>query len=257
MPTPRLRHAVDPVPPLLTAARRLRRQLDSLAFAPPVSHVYNPLAYAWAAHRLYVSRYGGAGKEVLLMGMNPGPFGMAQTGIPFGEVTWVRDWMGIEASVGRPEDEHPKRPVQGFACARKEVSGARLWAWAAAHYGTAEAFFSRFFVYNYCPLAFMEDSGRNRTPDKLPPAERQALFAACDAALVATVAALGVTHVIGVGAFARRRLELALPNFTGTIGQILHPSPASPLANAGWDAQASRDLATWGIHLPAAKRRKV
>ena len=96
--------------------------------------------------------------------MNPGPFGMAQTGIPFGDVTMVRDFLGIDGAVGRPEREHPKRRVEGMACARSEVSGTRLWGWARDEFGTAEHFFGRFFVANYCPLVFMEASARNLDP---------------------------------------------------------------------------------------------
>jgi single-strand selective monofunctional uracil DNA glycosylase len=236
--------------------RALSRKLSTLQFGEPVTHVYNPLQYAWQPYAQYLARYAQSGKQVLLVGMNPGPFGMAQTGVPFGEVRWVRDWMGIEAPVKKPPQEHPKRPVTGFACARSEVSGARVWGWAQQHFGTASAFFERFFVYNYCPLAFMEASGRNRTPDQLPAIEQRALFAACDAALEQVVGALGVTHVIGIGAFARRRLGIALPDFSGTLGQMLHPSPASPLANAGWGAAATRNLATYGIELPPAQVRQ-
>src|SRR6476646_278158 len=115
--------------------------------------------------------------------MNPGPFGMAQTGVPFGEVKAVRDWMGIDGRVGRPDPEHPKRPVLGFGHPRAEVSGTRLWGWAEARYRTADAFFDRFYVLNWCPLCFLEEGGRNRTPDKLPVAERDALYAVCDRAL--------------------------------------------------------------------------
>ena len=35
-------------------------------------------------------------KEAVFLGMNPGLWGMAQTGVPFGTVSLVRDWMGIE-----------------------------------------------------------------------------------------------------------------------------------------------------------------
>ena len=80
----------------------LIEDLRSMHFGPPVTHVYNPLTYARAPHDLYLSRYGQGPKDVVLLGMNPGPWGMAQTGVPFGEVTAVRDWLGIEAPVNRP-----------------------------------------------------------------------------------------------------------------------------------------------------------
>jgi single-strand selective monofunctional uracil DNA glycosylase len=239
---------------LIRISRKLARAVSVLAFEHPVTHVYNPLVYARSPHEAYLSRYGARPREIVLVGMNPGPYGMAQTGVPFGDVAMVRDWMGIVAPVGKPPLEHPQRPVEGFACKRSEVSGSRLWGWARDRFGTAEQFFERFFVANYCPLAFMEESGRNRTPDKLPRSEQAPLFAACDEALAGTVRALGARFVVGVGAFAMRRAQAALAGLgvTGvTIGTVLHPSPASPKANHGWAQHAEANLRSLGIALPA------
>src|SRR5688500_13713287 len=111
-------------------SRDLAARVDALRFAAPVTHVYDPLVYARDPHEAYLDRWGRGRKEVLLLGMNPGPFGMGQTGIPFGDVTMVRDWLGIHGRVTRPAREHPKRPVLGFDCPRSEVSGTRLWGWA-------------------------------------------------------------------------------------------------------------------------------
>jgi single-strand selective monofunctional uracil DNA glycosylase len=174
---------------------------------------------------------------------------MAQTGVPFGDVTMVRDWLGIVAPVGKPRDEHPKRPVAGFDCHRSEVSGTRLWGWARDRFRTAQRFFERFFVANYCPLVFMESSGANRTPDKLPAAEQQAVTAACDEALLAVVRLLRPRIVIGVGGFAERRARSALAGQDVAVGTILHPSPASPLANRGWAGTVERQLAELGVAL--------
>ena len=215
-----------------------------------MTHIYNPLDYAWMAHSQYLELYGEAPKEVLFLGMNPGPWGMAQTGVPFGEVGAVRDWLKIDANIGRPEHEHPKRPVQGLDCTRSEVSGARLWGWARELFGTPQRFFSRFFIANYCPLAFLEESGRNRTPDKLPAAEREPLLKVCDRALRQTVENLQPKMVVGVGAFAEVRARSALDDIDVAIGRILHPSPASPAANRGWAEQATRELRELGIDLP-------
>ncbi|RMH04464.1 MAG: single-strand selective monofunctional uracil-DNA glycosylase [Planctomycetota bacterium] len=230
---------MDPV----ALARRLRRDLAPLRFGPPVTHVYRPLDYAWEPHRRYLERYARPGVEAVLLGMNPGPWGMAQTGVPFGEVGLVRDWLGLEAPVGRPDSEHPKRVVEGFSCRRSEVSGRRLWGWAKERFRTPASFFARFFVLNYCPLCFLEESGRNRTPDKLPAAEREPLEAICDQALRDAVAWLRPRWVIGVGRFAETRARRALGDEGPRIGTILHPSPASPAANRGWAAQASTRLA--------------
>ena len=234
---------------LVDIARRLRNDVGHLKFAKPVAYVYNPLDYAWKPHRDYLERYGGGRPRVILLGMNPGPFGMAQTGVPFGDIGMVRDWLGIEAPVEHPAREHPKRPVAGFHCPRGEVSGQRLWGWARDHFATPQRFFEKFFVANYCPLAFIEASGRNRTPDKLPRGERGALFAACDEALFRTVERLHPEHIVGVGRFAANRAAAALKGSGIKLGVMLHPSPASPAANRGWAAQATRALAGLGIKL--------
>ena len=235
------------------SATRISEKLVSgvrnLRFGPPVLHVYNPLVYASAPHAEYLRRFASGRKEVLFVGMNPGPFGMAQTGVPFGDVSMVRDWMGIEAPVGRPDSEHPKRPVLGFSCERSEVSGTRLWGWVRDRFGSPEKFFERFFVWNYCPLCFLEASGRNRTPDKLPAAERAPLFEACDRALRGLVDELGPRWVVGVGKFAEDRAKAALSDYDVEIGRILHPSPASPAANKNWAGAAEAALAQLGIEI--------
>lgn len=228
---------------LVAASHRLCHGVSRLQFGAPVSHVYNPLSYARQPHECYLRKYGARTGRTLLLGMNPGPFGMAQTGVPFGEVALVRDWLKVEGLVERPALEHPARPVLGFACARSEVSGARLWGWAKARYSTPRKFFQQFFVVNYCPLVFMDQSGKNRTPDKLPPHERQALFAVCDEALAEVVQCLRPRAVVGVGAFAKGRAALALAGTNTPVAQILHPSPANPKANAGWAQIVESQLA--------------
>ncbi|MBK6811010.1 MAG: single-stranded DNA-binding protein [Sandaracinaceae bacterium] len=232
---------------LKSITKKLAGQLDTLTFGAPVAHVYNPLVYAWAPHERYLGLYGRGPKRVVLVGMNPGPFGMGQTGVPFGDVGFARDWLGVAAEVGSPPNPHPKRMVDGFGCTRREVSGTRLWGWAAERFGTAERFFEEFFVVNYCPLLFMEESGRNRTPDKLPAAERAPLEALCDDALAQMVALLRPEWVVGVGQWARMSAERALAGTDVRVGQLLHPSPASPAANRGWAPQAEAQLRELGI----------
>ncbi|PID38154.1 MAG: single-stranded DNA-binding protein [Proteobacteria bacterium] len=235
--------------PLIAAATTLNRALKRLSFREPTTHVYNPLDYALGNYRRYVARYGQGDKRALFIGMNPGPFGMAQTGVPFGDVPSVRDFLGITGSVRRPENEHEKRLVLGMDCPRVEVSGRRLWSAIEEAFGSAETFFSRYFIDNYCPLVFMEgERGRNRTPDKLPKAERLPLFAACDEHLRAVVEALKPQFVIGIGAFAEARIKEALEGHDDlTIGRVLHPSPASPRANQGWTKVVKEELSTLGV----------
>ena len=222
----------SPSQALIDAALALSAAVDGLAFAAPVSHRYNPLAYAWAPHEIYLRRYGATPKRVIFVGMNPGPFGMVQCGVPFGEIAAVRDWLGIEAPVGQPARVNPKRPIEGFACARAEVSGKRLWGLFAERFGSADAFF---------------DEGRNLTPDKLPAAEQAPLYAACDAHLRALVDALAPEWVIGIGGFAEARAQEALAGRKLRVGRILHPSPASPAANRGWATAATTQLEALGV----------
>lgn len=234
---------------LVSVSRKLSARVARLKFGSPVTHVYNPLEYARAAHERYLEHYGAAPKEAVFVGMNPGPFGMAQTGVPFGDVKMVRDWMGISLPVDSPKGQHPKRPIQGFGCGRSEVSGTRLWGWAKERFGTPDAFFKRFFVLNYCPLCFMEDSGRNCTPDALARAEREPLFEACDEALRESIEILKPRLVVGVGQFAAKRAQIALSGLDVKVGCILHPSPQSPKANTGWAKVIEQELGALGVKL--------
>lgn len=232
---------------LQAAARALRDEVGRLRFGAPVTHVYNPLAYAGAMNDAYLQRFAQGPKRAVFLGMNPGPWGMAQTGVPFGEVAMVRDWMGLAAPIEKPALEHPKRPVAGLACTRSEVSGRRLWGAIAGHFGTPERFFERYFVANYCPLSFMEAAGTNRTPDKLPASEREPLYAACDKHLRRLVEVLEPEWVIGIGGFAEERAKVALAGMGVKVGRVLHPSPASPAANRGWDEAVARELTAMGL----------
>jgi single-strand selective monofunctional uracil DNA glycosylase len=232
---------------VLRAAAALRDAVDPLRFSAPVTHVYNPLNYAWAAHEQYVKKFAGTPKRILFLGMNPGPFGMAQTGVPFGEIAAVRDWMGVRGEVKRPAEEHPKRPVLGFDCPRCEVSGKRLWGLFAQRFGAAGNFFREHYVVNYCPLAFLSESGSNLTPDKLPRCEVEKLFAACDAHLARVVEILRPEWLVGVGGFAFQRVQSLAETKPGLrTAQILHPSPASPAANRDWSGAATKQLQQCG-----------
>jgi single-strand selective monofunctional uracil DNA glycosylase len=231
---------------LVTAAQRLHRRTSRLAFAAPVACVYAPLGYAWPIAEQYMERYGSGPKEVVFVGMNPGPFGMAQTGVPFGEVGYVRDWMDLRGPVTRPKREHAKRPVLGLDCTRSEVSGARLWGAFARRFPDARQFFRRAFVLNYCPLLFLAESGANITPDKLRRSERELLETVCDEHLREALSALAPRTVIGVGLYATKKIEsLGMPNLC--VAGIPHPSPASPAANRGWDELAAKALRSAGV----------
>lgn len=213
----------------------LCRKLSPLVFSSPITHVYNPLEYARETHEDYVKKYCKAGQKVLFLGMNPGPFGMAQNGVPFGDTKHVVDWLKIKGSVEKPVQEHPKRLIHGLDCTRAEVSGSRLWGFFQEHCKSPETFFANCFIHNYCPLVFMKSSGKNVTPPQLPKKERETLLELCDKSLADVVKLMGVKIVVGVGKFAEERAQKALKDSNVEIYSIMHPSPASPAANSGWN----------------------
>jgi len=230
----------------------LASECAGLSFGPGAHAVYNPLVYAAKPHNKYLELAGASPKKVIFLGMNPGPWGMAQTGVPFGEIAAVRDWLGILAPVNKPEREHPKRPIEGFNCARSEVSGRRLWGFFRERFETPAAFFKDHFVANYCPLVFMDQGGANITPDKLPSGETAALFEICDRALAKMIRLLKPEWVIGVGGFAKIRIDAVSKQFFNpaqefSSAQILHPSPANPRANVGWEKEVTKTLMELGV----------
>jgi single-strand selective monofunctional uracil DNA glycosylase len=239
---------------LLEISDRLCDELADIDFDEPITKVYRPVRYARRLHAKYIEKYGQkTPREVLLVGMNPGPWGMGQTGVPFGDVDFVHDWMGIDETVDPPDDQHPERPIEGLDCDRNEVSGSRLWGWAEERFGPAADFFDRFYVHNYCPLLFLEESGRNRPPSRMLVGERETFEPACNRALGEIVDFLEPDFVVGVGNFARDRIKSARKEWETDVdfqvGRILHPSPASPQANKGWAEQAERQLAELGVDL--------
>ena len=206
---------------------------DALVAEGSVDAVYNPLAYAWEPHRAFVEMAAGGGAKTLLLGMNPGPHGMGQMGIPFAATSVVRNLLGIrDLPVGQPRNPHPKRAVTGLDWQKEEVSGTRLWGLLADHYGHAESIFQRVFIVNHCPLMlFSGERATNITPDKITGPTAHALLERCDDHLREVVDILGIERVIGVGRFSERRAAAALAETDVKVTTCWHPSPASPLAN--------------------------
>jgi single-strand selective monofunctional uracil DNA glycosylase len=233
----------------IALSKDFAKAVDLFRFSEPVTHVYNPLTYAWRPHQQYIEKFAKGKKKVLWLGMNPGPWGMAQTGIPFGQVGLVKDWMGIECKVDKPNVENPHRNIEGFQCKRNEVSGERLWGYVSQVFPKAADFFEDHYVLNYCPLVFMEESGRNRTPDKLLAAESAPLFEQCDQHLRDMVDNFKPELLMGVGGFATKRLKKVFAS-QYRVETLLHPSPASPIANRGWAQQARTQLLAMDIQWP-------
>jgi single-strand selective monofunctional uracil DNA glycosylase len=236
---------------LLSVTDIFAQEIDRLSFSGKVHHVYNPFTYAIKPYRDYLLKYGTERKKVLFMGMNPGPWGMAQTGIPFGEISHTINWLNIEGEIFQPNKSHPKRPIQGWDCPRSEVSGRRFWSLMKERFTKPEIFFKEHFVENYCPLVFMEESGKNLTPDKLPSNERDLLIEICDRHLSMVIGILEPKFLIGIGKYAEknfRRVVEKMGNRGKTkVSSILHPSPANPHANKGWAEATKKQLIEQGI----------
>jgi single-strand selective monofunctional uracil DNA glycosylase len=229
---------------LIDVMTRLKARVGRMRFGPPVAYVYHPLEYAWPVARAYFERYGKGPKDVLFLGMNPGPFGMGQTGVPFGEVASVKGFLGLAGEIATPKSMHEKRPVEGWDCKRSEVSGQRLWGAIAKKHVKAERFFERAFILNYCPLLFLGETGANVALDKIDKDERKKLEGICDESLAECIAILRPKHLVGVGTYAAKRLALVSGR---EVVMMPHPSPASPTANRGWDAAARKALTEAGL----------
>ena len=68
---------------LVDIENQLCANLATITLHDPVCVVYNPLSYAVETHQCYVHQYGNSTKHLLFLGMNPGPYGMAQNGVWF------------------------------------------------------------------------------------------------------------------------------------------------------------------------------
>ena len=91
--------------------------------------------------------------------------------------------------------------------------------------------------------------------------EAAALQEACDAHLARALLALSPVWAIGIGGFAMKRLQAVTRQRCGGLSdderarlstirltQILHPSPASPAANRGWQAAIDSSLSELGVY---------
>ncbi|MEB3298809.1 MAG: single-stranded DNA-binding protein [Candidatus Sericytochromatia bacterium] len=221
-------------------------------------HIYRPQAYAEAPLAAWLEQYGRPGpRRALFLGMNPGPWGMGQTGIPFGDPEIVRSWMGLTGPVHNPKGARPDRPVLGLHSKRRESSGQSLYGWAMERFGTAESFFRWVFVVNYCPLLFFDENGKNVIPTDFRKGGLglREMTAWCDAALQAWIAMMEPTWVVGIGGYATARLTAALEALPAAgkrhpkLASIIHPSPQTRghWGRTGWSAYVEKQMADSGL----------
>lgn len=212
---------------LLTLDKQTIKKMDVLKFdKKKVQYVYNPVDYAYAGYSRYVRKYLKSSKKILFVGLNPGPYGMCQTGIPFGDVSTVKEWMELEMDISKPLDECPKKPVDGLKCTTVEQSGKRFWGFFKKKCGAADNFFRNAFVINYCPIAFFDRSGKNVTPNELEVSSREELEKICDEYLEKVVEMVKCEIIICVGRYAEHKVKsIFIDNSEINILYMKHPSP--------------------------------
>ncbi len=205
---------------------------------PECVYVYHPLNYAWNFHKKYLELYVKKGTKALFLGMNPGPFGMAQTGIPFGEVNVVKEYLKIDEPLLALPITHPKRPIEGLLCERSEVSGRRLWSLIEKKFPLSKQFTPHLAIMNYCPVVFVDTgpTGKNIIPEKIEKEVRVELEKVCDTYLDDIIDIIRPISVVGIGQYAKKKLSLSIARSKKNIyvTSIIHPSPANPQANKGW-----------------------
>lgn len=271
---------------LLQKTRDLAAVLDTFRHPAGVSHVYNPLSYMATAHEAWLSRYVQYGEcdEVavtpspyLILGMNPGPWGMVQTGVPFGDVPNAGKLIGVRdgstpftaqipcgvslPAIFKPQLDgiqlHPKRPVQGFACTRVEASGDRLWGGLATVWGLLDAVLDDCFAMNYCPLAYFSgEAGENVTPEafiKAGPyrdeAYAQELDDVCGAYLRTVMRAMDTKVVLAIGRYAERKAKIAASMVANkpAVVYLTHPSPLATRNAEQWAEMARTTMQAAGV----------
>lgn len=193
--------------------------------------VCDPLVYAWDNYEAFIRLSARAGQKVLFLGMNPGPYGMMQTGVPFGDVMMVRDYLGISGDIDMPAAQPENKPIVGMKTTKREASGMKFWGMAAS-YGDPESFFSAAAVLTYCPLVFI-DGKRNVTPSELPRSDRRTIDSICQGYLERMMDILRPRKAIALGHYAEERLRKA-----GIDDPVYfpHPSPRNPSSSAFWDS---------------------
>ncbi|PBC29090.1 Single-strand selective monofunctional uracil DNA glycosylase [Apis cerana cerana] len=234
---------------VLSVERDLVIELGKITFHSPIEYVYSPLEYAFNIHTMYVQKYCNTIKKILFLGMNPGPWGMSQTGVPFGEISMVRDWLKICGPVGKPVKEQPKRKVTGFQCNRSEISGKRLWSLFQKLCGSPEKFFQQAYIHNYCPIALMKKNGCNITPAEIKAgSEIQILHSSCDKALLDIIKIIKAEIIIGIGGYAEKRAQFVIQSSKLPVKVLClpHPSPRA-VNNKNWSEKATKKLSEFGL----------
>lgn len=177
--------------------------------------------------------------------MNPGPFGMCQTGVPFGDPKCVKEFLQIEGVVNKPEIECPFREILGFNSSRREQSGERLWRFFQSICHTPEFFFKNAFLFNFCPIALMKGNGCNVTPGEIKDIKvRKSLEVLCEDWYLKVIRLLQPEYLIAIGRYIHKKTkDVFKANHIDNIKILYmpHPSPRA-VNNTNWHEKAQTFL---------------
>jgi len=138
--------------------------------------VWNPGLYGEPWHSRFRRCYPPAARPLVLFGLNPGPYGMAQTGIPFTDIR--RLVSALPALVAELRNAGKRLEVPGLAPVSLppylsrtfEASSVRVYRFLERSWGDAERGWREVVAANPCPLLFIDtETGKNRTPADLRP----------------------------------------------------------------------------------------
>jgi len=233
---------------VVNATRLLSARLEPVRAALPAAGLkavaaIDPTSYAFGNYTRFMQLAASGPRLALFVGMNPGPHGMAQTGIPFGDVDTARVLLGgadtIDPLPGLRAASGAAWDCKGLAYHRGEQSGMRLWSALSQLCGSPQAALERCCIVNYCPLYMVGPELENITPSDLPRRHdiTRALEAACDEHLRQLVLGLEVKTVLSFGSYAHASARRALSGFPVDFYTTPHPSPRRGSA-AEWIASA-------------------
>lgn len=204
--------------------------------------IYNPLEYCLDPFIQYLEK-GGEKRDIVFLGMNPGPFGMMQNGIPFGASNFVNNYLNIEKDFDKQkiEKEHPKYKIIGKNIERQEISGTKLWGLIQSFYPDSNTFLENQIVLNYLQLAILDkEKGKNITPDKLNKDVRTKIENICDNQLREILDILESKVLIGVGKYSYDSLLRVKKN--EKVIKINHPSPLNARYFKTWTEDTKKLL---------------
>jgi single-strand selective monofunctional uracil DNA glycosylase len=137
--------------------------------------VLDPGRYGERWHHRFRRCYPVGPRPLLVFGLNPGPYGMAQTGVPFTDLKRLefhlprlwRELLAAREPVALPGLAPPS--LRPFLTRTFESSSVRVYKFLERAFGSAEQAFRRVAFVNPCPLLFIDRAtGENRTPADLP-----------------------------------------------------------------------------------------